>query len=533
MTTTALPADFEGFYRAHFHETVAMVYTYTTSRAEAQDIAQEAFARAWQRWPRVSVYDNPVAWVRHVASNLAHTRWRRLRHAAAYLTRQRVEHEPGLSPDHVAVVEALRKLPRAQREAIVLHHLLDVPIAEVALQLDVPAGTVKSWLHRGRNALSETLAIDVDKTLPIPPASEVFKAGTRIRRVRTASAATAIVLLLVGALAAVWIFRPHRPPMPVTPTPRPSPTKTSTVDPNDPMLKVNWFAATITGRLFNPGCGFGLEEQALTFHSDGDWAMIGTRWDRHSIGFLPRHVAYGDLTGDHKAEAVVTALCGWPDQGITPASAGTWVIGRDEAGALRILDIVSSFGNYTWIDDGLLLGPPFWSGDGTYVLGRLLAARWDGHSMVFVDTDDRFPPVRTLDLSGVALTLPCGGLAPRNPGIVRFEPGLTAVIGDRRWTMKIQEEEWAHLGRGQWPYLLTDVSCQPVIEDKTDQGRGLLVLDRTPDGWAVVGFLNPGADSWFLHDTNDRVVTLREYVYGSPSWQLVNYVWDGTTFKRQ
>src|SRR5512139_820130 len=155
MTTTALPGDFEGFYRAHFPETVAMVYAFTYSKAEAQDIAQEAFARAWQRWPRVSVYDNPVAWVRHVACNLAHTRWRRLRHAAAYLVRQRAPHEPDLSPDHVAVVDALRKLPRPQREAIVLHHLLDVPVGEIAMRLEVPTGTVKSWLHRGRTALSE------------------------------------------------------------------------------------------------------------------------------------------------------------------------------------------------------------------------------------------------------------------------------------------------------------------------------------------------------------------------------------------
>jgi len=53
MTTTVLHGDFDGFYRAHFGDTVAMVYTFTADLPEAQDIAQEAFARAWQRWRTV------------------------------------------------------------------------------------------------------------------------------------------------------------------------------------------------------------------------------------------------------------------------------------------------------------------------------------------------------------------------------------------------------------------------------------------------------------------------------------------------
>src|SRR5262245_46149805 len=140
--TTIVPAtdsaaDFDGFYVANFGDTVAMVYSFTADLPEAQDIAQEAFARAWQRWHSVSLYEHPVAWVRKVACNLAHTRWRRLRVAAAHLRKQRVEEVPGISPNHVAVVAALRKLPRPQREAIVLHYIGDLPVEVVARELDV------------------------------------------------------------------------------------------------------------------------------------------------------------------------------------------------------------------------------------------------------------------------------------------------------------------------------------------------------------------------------------------------------------
>ena len=55
------------------------------------------------------------------------------------------------------VVAALADLPRAQREAIVLHHLVGLSVAEVAGELRAPAGTVKSWLSRGRRQLATAL----------------------------------------------------------------------------------------------------------------------------------------------------------------------------------------------------------------------------------------------------------------------------------------------------------------------------------------------------------------------------------------
>ena len=63
-----------------------------------------------------------------------------------------------LADDRLALMTALRRLPVAQREAIALHHLADLPVAEVALTLGVPEGTVKARLSRGRDALAVLLS---------------------------------------------------------------------------------------------------------------------------------------------------------------------------------------------------------------------------------------------------------------------------------------------------------------------------------------------------------------------------------------
>jgi len=153
----AAAAEFDTLYQSQYGDVVAMVHALTGDIGEAQDLAQEAFCRAWQRWDVIAGYDNPVAWIRRVATNLATSRWRRLRVADRYLRRERPSVVQALQPDHVALVEALRSLPVDLRRAVVLHHLVDLPVAEVAHELGVAVGTVKSWLFRGRAALAAKL----------------------------------------------------------------------------------------------------------------------------------------------------------------------------------------------------------------------------------------------------------------------------------------------------------------------------------------------------------------------------------------
>lgn len=149
--------DFDELYEARFGDVVAMAYALTGDLAESQDLAQEAFCRAWQRWSRLAGYDDPLAWVRRVVANLATSRWRRLAVVRRHLRRERAGEVPPLDADHVALVRALRALPERHRRAVVLHYLLDLPVAEVAHELGVPPGTVKAWLHRGRTTLAAEL----------------------------------------------------------------------------------------------------------------------------------------------------------------------------------------------------------------------------------------------------------------------------------------------------------------------------------------------------------------------------------------
>jgi DNA-directed RNA polymerase specialized sigma24 family protein len=64
---------------------------------------------------------------------------------------------PAVSVEALALAEELRALPLTWRKAIVLHHLVGMPVAEAAKTLGVPAGTVKTWLARGRRALAARL----------------------------------------------------------------------------------------------------------------------------------------------------------------------------------------------------------------------------------------------------------------------------------------------------------------------------------------------------------------------------------------
>ncbi|MDQ3691040.1 MAG: SigE family RNA polymerase sigma factor [Chloroflexota bacterium] len=122
----------------------------------AEDAVQEAFARAYADWDRISVHPNPVGWVARVALNHATSLWRRLR-------RESSEPPPALvAPDDERpmdplLIRAMWRLPRRQRQVVALRILLDQSIEQTAQSLGMAPGTVRAHLHRALRRLREQL----------------------------------------------------------------------------------------------------------------------------------------------------------------------------------------------------------------------------------------------------------------------------------------------------------------------------------------------------------------------------------------
>ena len=145
-------------YEASYRRLVAQTYAVAGDRVEAEDAVQEAFARAVAAGDRFRRVDNPEAWLRTVALNVLRRRWRRASLFRALTPRLATPADvPGISEDHVAVVQGLRSLPFQQRETLALFYLGDLSVQEIAATLGVADGTVKSRLTRGRTALAAVM----------------------------------------------------------------------------------------------------------------------------------------------------------------------------------------------------------------------------------------------------------------------------------------------------------------------------------------------------------------------------------------
>lgn len=151
--------EFDAFYTGSVHRLVGVLFTMTGDLAEAQDVVQEAFVRAWDRRRSLSRSENPEAWVRTVAWRLAVSRWRRTRSAmTAWRRHGPAPDVPEPDVEHLVLAQALRRLPEHHRRAIVLHYLCDLSVEQVAAETGSPVGTVKVHLLRGRTALAAHLS---------------------------------------------------------------------------------------------------------------------------------------------------------------------------------------------------------------------------------------------------------------------------------------------------------------------------------------------------------------------------------------
>jgi RNA polymerase sigma-70 factor, ECF subfamily len=125
------------------------------NRADAEEVAQEAFVRLLESWRKVAEYDDPRAWLRQVATRMLISRARRRKVARLALPRLGdATTSEGPTGDRLDLAAALATLPIGSRAVVLLHHVHDLPVEEIADQLHIPVGTVKSRLARARAALA-------------------------------------------------------------------------------------------------------------------------------------------------------------------------------------------------------------------------------------------------------------------------------------------------------------------------------------------------------------------------------------------
>jgi RNA polymerase sigma-70 factor, ECF subfamily len=159
--------DFTEFYKANYGRVVALVGAMVGDRHQAEDIAQEAFARALAHWPKIARYDLPEAWVRRVSLRLtidASRRMRRATRAATLLAGGPREDKPDPLAS-TALTLALMRLPLAQRQVVVLYYLADLPVHDIARDCGISDGAVRTRLAVAKRRLERELSED-DKEVP-------------------------------------------------------------------------------------------------------------------------------------------------------------------------------------------------------------------------------------------------------------------------------------------------------------------------------------------------------------------------------
>lgn len=150
--------DFADFYQRSRDNCLRAVLAGTGDRALAEDLVAEAFARAWASWRKVSQHPAPAAWVVRTALNVRVSWWRRRRREVAIDGHERASRaEDALDTDD-ALLTAVRRLPRRQREVVVLRIWLDLDTRSVAEVLGISAQTVAVHLSRATATLRAQLA---------------------------------------------------------------------------------------------------------------------------------------------------------------------------------------------------------------------------------------------------------------------------------------------------------------------------------------------------------------------------------------
>jgi RNA polymerase sigma-70 factor (ECF subfamily) len=153
---------FAALFRREFRPIARTVFLIVGDAPTAEEIVQEAFAKAWSRWRDVARADRPGAWIRTVAVRLA-LRRRKRRRRGAELEVLATRFDSARADDHsvVSVLELLGSLSPMQRAVVALAVIDDLPIDEVARLVGCRPSTARVHLHRARAHLAELVRQEI------------------------------------------------------------------------------------------------------------------------------------------------------------------------------------------------------------------------------------------------------------------------------------------------------------------------------------------------------------------------------------
>jgi RNA polymerase sigma-70 factor (sigma-E family) len=163
--TSAAEAAVTALYQVHAVGLIRLGMVMLGDRASAEDAVQEAFCGLYRRWDRLDDPEKALPYVRSAVLNGCRSQLRsriraRRRPPRAPVEVGSAESAVILAEEHREVLDALRRLPVRQREALVLRYYLDLPPAEVARSMNIGEGTVKSTTSRALAALGRLLRED-------------------------------------------------------------------------------------------------------------------------------------------------------------------------------------------------------------------------------------------------------------------------------------------------------------------------------------------------------------------------------------
>jgi RNA polymerase sigma-70 factor, ECF subfamily len=156
----ATPSTFEAFFTAEYERVGRAIYLLSGDHAEAEDIAQEAMARVYERWDRVRTLASSAGYVYRVAINLHRRRSRRRRPISLPSTGSAASDPVSVVQDRDRVLRAMQALTPDQREAMVLVAWLDYDAESAGRILGIDAASVRGRIHRARTVLRDRLGGD-------------------------------------------------------------------------------------------------------------------------------------------------------------------------------------------------------------------------------------------------------------------------------------------------------------------------------------------------------------------------------------